>query len=167
LEHKERRSSESRSWLTQPRFLAMGSIFLVGLAAVGIFLLHGKASHKESPTAAHSSKASPTPAPVSLASLPNGVVLDHPKGMGTTQFSAAGDWGFDWSYDCSKLGHPGNFIVSVYDAKGRVSADTPPVIQFGPKGMGVTQYHKPGTYFLGVDTKCDWHITAKATPAQQ
>lgn len=93
-------------------------------------------------------------------------MLDAPGALGTKQFTAAGDWGFDWSYDCSKLKIPSHFIVSVYDSKGHVSTDTPPVIQSGYKGSGTKQYTKAGTYFLGVNSQCEWHITAKATPPQ-
>lgn len=82
----------------------------------------------------------------------------------TKQFTASTDWGLVWSYDCSntKIPGPGNFMVSVFDSKGRVSTDTPPIMQFGAKGSGAQHYHKAGNYFLGVRSSCTWHLQTKA-----
>jgi hypothetical protein len=168
MEHKDRSRGESKNWFAQRRFLVLGSIFLVlaGFAALGAYMLLAIKTHQQAPTGTHT-KPTPTPTPVNLALSPNGVVLDSPHAMGTKMFTATGDWGFDWSYDCSKLKIPSHFLVSVYDSAGHVSTDTPPVIQSGLNGSGTMQYHKPGTYFLGVNSQCEWHITAKLTPSQQ
>jgi len=173
VEHREGERISKAVWFTRPRRIIAGVVLL---ALVTLGLVAGSKNPHMLPafvsklTAAHSGKTAPhrtpTPAPVKLASAPNGVVLDAKGALGTKQFTAAGDWGFDWSYDCSKLKVPSHFIVSVYDSAGHVSTDTPPVIQSGLKGSGTKHYHKPGTYFLGVNTTCDWHITAKANPPQ-
>jgi len=81
----------------------------------------------------------------------------------TKQFTADGDWDVEWSYDCSNLKHPDRLIVSVYDSTGRVSKDTPPVVQFGAKGSGTQHYHQAGTYFLGVTSRCTWHAKTRRT----
>jgi hypothetical protein len=167
VENREGEKGTKTGWFTRPKLITAG-VVLVALVILG-FAIGGKKLHLSATSKGKLTtvtKPTPTPTPVKLASAPNGVVLDRPGAMGTKQFTAAGDWGFDWSYDCSKLKVSSNFIVSVYDSQGHVSADTPPVIQVGLKGNGTKQYHKPGTYFLGVNSRCEWHITAKASPPQ-
>jgi hypothetical protein len=111
--------------------------------------------------ATKSSPPTPKPPNVGVYSTPQ-ASLDL-KGTGsrqTGQFKVSADWDLVWSYDCSaaKRPGPGNFIVSVFDSKGRVSTDTPPIMQFQTKGSGVQHYHKAGAYFLGVRSSCTWHI---------
>ena len=176
MEHREGERGSRTGWFTRPRRIFFAGAVLLALVILAL-VAGGKNPHMlpafvsklttaKPSTGAHAGKPTPTPTSVKLASAPKGVVLDTKGAMGTKQFTAAGDWGFDWSYDCSKLKVPSHFIVSVYDSAGHVSTDTPPVIQSGLKGSGTKQYHKPGTYFLGVNTTCDWHITATASPPQ-
>jgi hypothetical protein len=111
--------------------------------------------------AANSSPPPPKHPDVGVYSTPQ-ASLDL-KGTGaqeTKQFTVSDDWDLVWSYDCSqaKVPRPGNFIVSVFDNKRRVSIDTPPIMQFGAKGNGVQHYHKAGAYFLGIKSSCTWHV---------
>ena len=153
-------------WLTSPKRIIAG-VVLVGLALLGLTVAGTKphfipafigrltGAHKPSP-------AAPKIPDTGVRSTPHGP-LDV-KGSGsqeTKQFTAGVDWDLEWSYDCSDTKAQGNFIVSVYDAKGRTSTDTPPVVQFGLKGSGVQHYHKAGVYFLGVRSSCTWHALTR------
>jgi hypothetical protein len=147
------------------RFLIVVSmVVLVLLAlAIGIAALKPHAVSAAIAKLVSASKPSPTP-----PKHPDAGVYSTPqksldlKATGseeTKQFTVGSDWDLVWSYDCSntKVPGPGNFMVSVFDSKGRVSADTPPIMQFGTKGSGVQHYHKAGDYFLGVRSSCTWH----------
>jgi hypothetical protein len=84
------------------------------------------------------------------------------KGTGsaeTTAFKVARVWSIHYSFDCSNLGRPGNFSVSVYDKKGSESLANGGATEVGEKqDDGVTSDHKAGTYHLGIDSGCHWTI---------
>jgi len=144
---------------------------IIGLSLTSLLILFIAVAVSKSPLPAtltnwlsDKRQASPRPAKITNAgvdSTPSGP-LDL-KGSGskqTQQFTTTKDWDLVWSYDCSKT-NQANFIVTVYDSKGRVSRDTPPVIKFEPKGSGVQPYHKPGPHFLGINSRCDWHVMTR------
>lgn len=94
---------------------------------------------------------------------PARVLLDQ-AGSGTAstaQFSTGGNaWTLTWSYDCSKFGYPGNFMVepAATNNNAFTMATDQPVNQLGVKGGGVEHYHAGGTLYLKVDSECEWHV---------
>jgi len=91
------------------------------------------------------------------------VLLDI-KGSGTKstqKFTAGSDWDLNWSYDCSNFGYQGNFQVTVFNGDGTESFNNAPVNQLGKSGSDVEHYHAGGTYYLEVNSECNWHIQAK------
>jgi len=79
----------------------------------------------------------------------------------TQNFTAGSDWDLYWTYDCSNFGGRGNFMVTVYNSDGTVSYNNVPVNQLGQSDFDVEHYHTGGTYYLEVNSECNWHIQAK------
>jgi len=87
------------------------------------------------------------------------------KGIGideSDKFTTDDNWEVDWAYDCSVIRTKGKFGFGVVDSKTRWGyPDVPGVKEFGDKGSGVQHYHKSGSHFLLVDSKCLWHVVVK------
>ena len=129
-------------------------LFVIGLAANGT---HGPSTPASSPS--NSTTNQPSAAPASPVAAK--VLLDK-TGSGinkTPDFTAAGDWEIDWSYDCSNFGQSGNFQVIVYNSDGSL-ADVA-VNELGAKGSDVTNEHQGGTYYLEMNSECNWHVIVK------
>ena len=92
-------------------------------------------------------------------------VLLSIKGNGskTTQtFTAAGAWDLSYTYDCSNFGvSQGNFQVYVYNSDGSISYNNAPVNQLGKSGSDVEHYHTGGSFYLEVNSECDWTVSVK------
>lgn len=129
-------------------------LFIIGVLANGS---HGPSSPAISPS--NSTTNQPTAAPASPVAAK--VLLDK-TGSGinkTPSFTAAGNWEIDWSYDCSNFGQSGNFAIIVYTGDGSlydVAAN-----QLGAKGSDVSNEHQGGTYYLQMNSECDWHVIVK------
>lgn len=85
-------------------------------------------------------------------------------GSGSKQsekFTVKDAWDLEWNYDCSKFGQQGNFIVTVYNPDGSASTQNSMINQLGMSGKDVQHYQKDGTFYLSVNSVCDWHITVK------
>jgi hypothetical protein len=95
----------------------------------------------------------PSPSPV--------VLLDKPgSGINKTQeFTAAGDWQIDWSYDCANFGQNGNFQIFVYNSDGSL-ADLA-ANELGAKGSDTSYEHQGGTFYLQMNSECNWHVIVK------
>lgn len=99
-------------------------------------------------------KATPAPTPQVLLDL---------QGTGTKQtqkFTARSDWDLNWTYDCTSFGFQGNFVVEVMNGDGTPSLENQAVNQVGKKGADVQHYHKGGTFYLAIDSECDWTVHA-------
>jgi hypothetical protein len=86
------------------------------------------------------------------------VVLDV-QGSGTkttSKFSVGDDWDLAWTYDCSNFGTSGNFIVSI---DGDINMNQG-VNQLGGSGHDVEHFHEGGTFYLTINSECDWHVRA-------
>lgn len=95
-----------------------------------------------------------------------GQVLLKVKGNGaktTEKFTAAGDWDLAYTYDCSNFGTQGNFAVLVYGDDGNLSLSNQGPNELGNKGNDVDHEHHGGTYYLDVNSECQW--TIKVTSA--
>jgi hypothetical protein len=100
--------------------------------------------------------------PAASAAAATRTVLLDKTGSGinkTPDFTAAGDWEIDWSYDCSNFGQSGNFAIIVYNADG--SMNDLAANQLGAKGSDVTNEHQGGTYYLEMNSECNWHVIVK------
>jgi hypothetical protein len=81
------------------------------------------------------------------------------KGSGirrSKRFIATGDWTITYSYDCSSVGHAGDFIVSVRDSGGGLVDLL--ASKLGKKGSGTLPEYLPGTYHLQMNSECSWHV---------
>lgn len=82
--------------------------------------------------------------------------------MQTRNFTTTGAWEVEWAYDCSNIRTQGQFAFGVADSGSRRGyADTPGVKQAGDKGSGVQHYHRSGSFFLLIDSRCIWHVAVK------
>ena len=133
---------------------AIGCLGLIVLVVIISIAASGNHSGGSNNPAASTPAAST--APVALK-----VLLDK-SGTGinqTPKFTAGGDWEIDWSYDCTNFGSNGNFIITVYQGDGTlvgVAAN-----QLGAKGSDVSNQHQSGTYYLEMNSECDWHVIVK------
>lgn len=118
------------------------------------------------PAAPDNTAAAPAQTPKQAAPQPAAPqTLLNIKGNGskTTQtFTAAGAWDLSYTYDCTSFGVPqGNFQVYVYNSDGSMSYNNAPVNQLGKSGSDVEHYHTGGSFYLEVNSECDWTVTVK------
>lgn len=149
---------KKRYWL-----LAVVVIAAIGSAA------GGKSGHSvpaaaDNP-AAVSAVAPPTvdPAPPVAVAAPTTLLDVTGKGTHQTQkFTAAGDWDLHYSYDCTSFDSTtgGNFQVYIYNGDGSPS-DSSGVNELAVKGQSVTHEHSGGTFYLAMNSECDWHVVVK------
>lgn len=140
--------------------ITIGIIAGVGGAANSSQSSHPAAADKQ--TIVHSQSAKKAPSQPAPAPTPQ-ILLDL-SGSGTKQtqqFTAAGNWDLNWSYDCSNFGTQGNFGVTVYNKDGTPNFDNTPVNQLGASGSDVQHYYKGGTFYLDIESECSWTVTAK------
>jgi hypothetical protein len=139
-------------------FLRNAGIGCAGLIVLVIIISVAAASGNHSGT--NGNPAASTPA-ASTAPVALKVLLDK-SGSGinqTAKFTAGGDWEIDWSYDCTKFGSNGNFIITVYNGDGTPSGIA--ANQLGAKGADVSNQHQHGTFYLEMNSECDWHVIVK------
>jgi hypothetical protein len=141
--------------------LRNGLIGCVGIIALIFFIpfCAGLVGTSTGPSTSSSPGVSSPAASAAAATLE--VLLDK-TGSGintTTKFSAASDWQIVWSYDCSGAGGNGNFQVYVYNSDG--SLNDVAVNELGAKGSDTTNEHQGGTYYLQMNSECNWHVIVK------
>jgi hypothetical protein len=134
-----------KGWSTAQRGLALLVIVVVAIA------LFGRGSTPVTSGGGGGGGAAPA-APRTLLDL---------KGSGiqtSAKFTAQGDWAINWSYDCigSSFGQAGNFIINVQG-----DSSVPGVNQLGPSGSGIEPVYQGGTFYLEMNSECDWHVTVR------
>ena len=139
--------------------LRNGAIGCLGLIVLIVIISIAAASGNHSGGSSNPAASSPaaSTAPVALK-----VLLDKTgSGTNTTpKFTAGGDWEIDWSYNCTGFGGgTGNFQVYVYNGDGTPSDVA--VNELGAKGSDVTYEHQGGTYYLEMNSECNWHVIVK------
>lgn len=154
----------------QGNWFARHKVLTVIGAIVALIIIVSTASggSNNTPTASKpattDSASSSTSKPTSTAPAAQQTLLDI-TGSGTkqtAQFTAAGNWDLNWTYDCSSFsGGSGNFITSVFNKDGSPSIDNSDVNQLGAKGADVQHYYKGGTFYLNINSECSWHVTVK------
>lgn len=153
---------KSQNWFARHKVLSviLGIIVLIIIGSA----LGGSSSQNNKSVPAASDKPQTSTAQKSSTPAPTPQTLLDLQGSGTKQtqkFTAAGDWDLNWSYDCSNFGNQGNFIVTVYNSDGSVSFENTEVNQLGSSGSDVQHYHKSGTYYLAIDSECNWTVNVK------
>jgi hypothetical protein len=133
------------------------------LGIVGLLIVIGIAGSHYAPTSDTGSSSLPaasSPA-ASIAPATHTILLDKTaSGINkTTSFTAASDWEISWFYDCSGFGSNGNFQIYVYNGDGTLSDLA--ANELGPKGSNITNEHQAGTYYLDMNSECDWHVVVK------
>jgi hypothetical protein len=101
--------------------------------------------------------AAPTATP--FQSTNKSVLLDmEGSGQQTTQlFTTSGsEWTIGWAYDCSNFGNRGNFIINIQKQDGSYFAGG--VNELGMSGNRVEYLHQGGTFYLSINSECNWHI---------
>lgn len=76
----------------------------------------------------------------------------------TQTFTVGNNWEIKWNYDCSNFGYQGNFMVSVYNSDGTMSYKNAMINKLGNSDSDTDYYHSAGTYYLNVNSMCDWEI---------
>ena len=79
----------------------------------------------------------------------------------TQTFTVGNSWQMNWSYDCSNFGDQGNFQVFIYTSDGSMSFDNAPVNEEGMSGSDTEYYHAGGSYYIEVNSECNWKITVQ------
>jgi hypothetical protein len=81
------------------------------------------------------------------------------SGTKTTQTFTVGDeWDLAWSYNCANFSDGrGNFIVSIQQKGGGITAPAG-VNELGTHGDSTEHYHDAGTYYLVMNSECDWAV---------
>jgi hypothetical protein len=76
----------------------------------------------------------------------------------TKDFTVASDeWTVAYAYDCTAFGFQGNFMV---DAESPDGSGLPNLLanELGMKGQSSTVGRGAGTYYLSVNSECNWHV---------
>ena len=151
--------------------LAVGCLATIGGVVVLLVIIGAIAGASHSSNSATNSATSLTanqgvqsnttaqqPAQAPAAS-PTTVLNVQGSGIKSTDtFTARNPWALNWSYDCSGFGDRGNFIVSVFDQSGSEDFHDPGVNELGASGHDQEIYHNAGTFYLQVNSECDWSL---------
>lgn len=76
----------------------------------------------------------------------------------TDSFQVRGSWQVKYTYDCSSTGSPGNFALSLRDSRHPGTLVDLMANALGANGADVVRENRAGTYFLAVDSQCDWSL---------
>ena len=149
---------KQRNWFVRHKVLTgIGVIIIIAIiaSAAGSGGGGSKPANADHPTAAASS------APTQPAAAAPATLLQT-SGNGdkqTAEFTAAGDWGLAYSWDCTKFGTAGTFAAMIYGHDGHPSLSNQGPDSNGMKGSDVTHEHHGGTYYLSIISECDWSVT--------
>lgn len=98
----------------------------------------------------------PTPAPY----VPQTLLSVSGEGIKSTKsFSADGDWELSYTYDCSNWGQKGNFQIFIESEDGGMSDIG--ANELGMSGSDTNYYHDGGTYYLKINSECNWTVKVK------
>jgi hypothetical protein len=81
-------------------------------------------------------------------------------GNASETFAATGKhgWNVEWSYDCSKTGGSGIFVVDVFNAHRTPDFVHPGISEEGDRDSGVYHVPESGRFYLDVTTTCAWTL---------
>lgn len=98
------------------------------------------------------------PAPTQAAQPAASSIRLDVKGDGITETKKftvqADEWTIQYVYDCG--GDPGNFQIYVYQGSGDLDGVAANVLK--ESGHGKSTQHGAGTYYLNVNTTCNWAL---------
>ena len=106
---------------------------------------------------------SPTPSPTPTPDPSAGTVLLDVSGRGTSttsRMAVPANWEIDYVYDCTAIGVPGSFSITV-DRGGGLS-DTPISEAGNGGGDAVVQRNRRGSVSLQINSSCDWEVIVVA-----
>jgi len=129
---------------------------LLGVAIVVTLIAIGASTQKNGAISDPAPQA-PAAAPTAIPHAP--AVLLTLKGHGiqrTDRFTVLGDWMIGYAYDCTSFGFDGNFIVTVYTGDGQLVDLAANAL--GRTGKGSQPEYRPGTFYLEVNSECDWAV---------
>ena len=87
------------------------------------------------------------------------MLLDHSgTGNASATFVATSSWDLRWSYDCSRNGGTGIFVVDVYGADRTPDFKHPGVSEQGDRDSAVYRVPESGRFYLDVTTTCSWTL---------
>lgn len=71
----------------------------------------------------------------------------------------ATQWSVQWSYNCAKVGKPGNFNYTVdFKAGERTDLNDIGPKEHGSRGSGINRYYDAGTLDIAVTSDCYWTL---------
>ena len=96
------------------------------------------------------------------------LVTDSTQSAGTPNstgnFTTTGSWDLKINWDCSKqrsegLAGANGFAMTVYNADDTSTDSEHPHLQVqGNKGGRDLRFKRAGTFYVGVETSCDWNL---------
>ena len=87
----------------------------------------------------------------------------------TGNFTVPGTWELHYSYDCSKQRSEGladlnRFDMIVYDSDdASTNFEHPELHLQGAKHSGVLNFKRGGTFYVFIDSRCDWKLSVVDT----
>lgn len=94
--------------------------------------------------------------------------VDSSQGVDPTgNFTVLGHWGLAYAFDCSREQSEGvagadRFAMSVYNADDQsLASEHPQVSAISRKGGTTMHFARGGTYFVQVDSACDWRLSVE------
>ncbi len=135
-------AQKAKGYLWRNRWIAIGGL-VAAVVVVVIVIVIGQGAAGTGPPA------------------PQHLLLDQTgSGTNTTaRFTAGADWHIDWSYDCSSFAPKGTFAIYVFDNAG--SAVDVAANQLGASGSATSNERRGGTFYLQVNSQCNWHVMVK------
>jgi len=158
LEFVKQKTNFELSWILR---LIVCLVFLGIAGGTGATNLTQTQSHQSVPAAKDNTNSQPTATTPPIQAPQTLLDLAGSGTKSTQKFTAASDWDLNWSYDCSNFGYKGNFQVYIYGGDGTMSLQNVGVNQLGNKDSGVEHYHSGGTFYLEVNSECDWTVNVK------
>lgn len=161
-------SAERSRRRTKRRRVNLILLAIIGVSALaccsGVVLnfMHSNSALSNMPTApvpgSSSAKAKvvapPSPAGAkTLLTFPGSGVKKSPI------FNTGAEWNVSYSFDCTKYGYDGNFVIMLYKGSNGDSDDIL-VNELARQGKDSTPiHHDPGSHYLAVDSECSWTVT--------
>lgn len=126
-----------------------------GTPSVATTVTATRTVHDAAPAVALTSAAEP-PAP-STTAAPKPTVVFTTSGDGiknTADFTTGPEWSVAYTFDCSRAGGNGNFVLEVGGDLGNILANA-----LSAKGADTSYEHdNPGSHYLQVNSECDWTL---------
>jgi hypothetical protein len=94
--------------------------------------------------------------------------IDSAQGVDPTgNFTVPGRWDLTYAWDCARAQSQGvaganRFAMTVYNADDKsLAAEHPQVTALSRKGGSTMHFGRSGTYFVQVDSACDWRLSVE------